>query len=327
MDCEETMIANAENIKRANPKGVTWVYCNSVEALPWLTHVREKLEDPQYSGFFMAKAGCVPRSGHYICGPNATDNLYHDFEQTPQGACGVGVECGEYVFDHRNSSLQAWLLNDYFMDAKTGGNNPNVDGFYVDDSWSTAGPSEMDSDAVQKMGMSTQDVQDMIAAWTANQNAWRETVLDNGLFEWFLFYGTQQNAPGWDQTKPWDTCASYMRANCGPNTPPQNGTLFFGFSRIEHHEQWPLPHPTEDIAAFLLTRGPYAYIGYGWVGCADSSGSMPFTKPPELMQEYGMPLGDCTETNPGVFQREYSRASVTLDCNQFKGHIDMKDEV
>eukprot|EP00730_Choanoeca_flexa_P007319 TRINITY_DN12312_c0_g1_i1.p5 TRINITY_DN12312_c0_g1~~TRINITY_DN12312_c0_g1_i1.p5 ORF type:complete len:141 (+),score=4.70 TRINITY_DN12312_c0_g1_i1:2899-3321(+) len=105
MDCEETMIANAENIKRANPKGVTWVYCNSVEALPWLTHVREKLEDPQYSGFFMAKAGCVPRSGHYICGPNATDNLYHDFEQV----CTYGLMCESSWYIH----MVAWVAHSH----------------------------------------------------------------------------------------------------------------------------------------------------------------------------------------------------------------------
>ena len=43
----------------------------------------------------MPKANRSTAPGVYLCGPNATDNLYHDFEETPSGDCGVGVECGE----------------------------------------------------------------------------------------------------------------------------------------------------------------------------------------------------------------------------------------
>ena len=57
----------------------------------------------------MPKKGCMPSPGHYTCGANATDNLYHDFEQTPHGDCGKGIECGEYVFNHRNASLRPVL--------------------------------------------------------------------------------------------------------------------------------------------------------------------------------------------------------------------------
>ena len=45
-----------------------------------------------------------------------------------------------------------------FLGKATGGGNAAVSGFYVDDDWGTRGPSEMDKDAVAKMGMSTADV-------------------------------------------------------------------------------------------------------------------------------------------------------------------------
>ena len=67
------------------------------QALPWMTAVREKLEDPAWWGFFMPF-----KNAH---GTNASTNLYHDFEQTTAGDCGVGVECGEYVWNHRNGSM------------------------------------------------------------------------------------------------------------------------------------------------------------------------------------------------------------------------------
>ena len=88
------------------PGGRVWVYRNSVKALPWFTSVREKLEDPAYwgacvgrgsrscthpvfshlcmypaPGWFLAFKNCTDGRGGYLCGPNATQNLYHDFEQ------------------------------------------------------------------------------------------------------------------------------------------------------------------------------------------------------------------------------------------------------
>jgi hypothetical protein len=75
----------------------------------------------------------MPTPGEYVCGPNATQNLYHDFEQTPHGDCGLGVECGEYVFNHLNTSLTDFLLGEYFFGTANGAGNPVVDGFYVDD--------------------------------------------------------------------------------------------------------------------------------------------------------------------------------------------------
>ena len=143
------MLRNAEAIKKINPNAITWVYRNGIKALPWFTDVREKLTDKAYWGWFMAKKGCNPSPGEYVCGDNATGNLYHDFEQTPHGDCGVGVECGEYVFDHRNASIRQWLIDTVFLGNETGGGNPAVQGFYVDDGWSPSGPSEMDKDAVR----------------------------------------------------------------------------------------------------------------------------------------------------------------------------------
>ena len=30
----------------------------------------------------------------------------------------------------------------------------------------------------------------------------------------------------------------------------------------------PLTAPVQDIANFLLVRGPYAFLGHGWLGCS-----------------------------------------------------------
>lgn len=133
MDNEEDMSTTAEAIKLVDPQTLVFVYRNGAKALPWFTTVRKLLEDKSQWGLFMPLAGCMPSPGNYVCGPNATQNLYHDFEQSPRNVtgdlCGVGVECGEYVFNHLNSSLTDFLLGDYFFGV-TGGGNALIDGFY-----------------------------------------------------------------------------------------------------------------------------------------------------------------------------------------------------
>eukprot|EP00039_Didymoeca_costata_P021308 m.344156 g.344156 ORF g.344156 m.344156 type:complete len:509 (-) comp23899_c0_seq1:13-1539(-) len=74
-----------------------------------------------------------------------------------------------------------------------------------------------------------------------------------------------------------------------------------------------------DLAAFLLIRGDYAWLGHGWHGCsqppASEGGGYPF--PPLLNDDYGTPLGLCAETSSdsGVFKREYTKSTVQVDCN------------
>lgn len=80
MTAEEDMVANMAAVKAVDPSTLTWVYRNGAKALPWHTSVRTLLEDRANWGIFMPLAGCMPSPGHYVCGPNATQNLYHDYE-------------------------------------------------------------------------------------------------------------------------------------------------------------------------------------------------------------------------------------------------------
>jgi len=160
-----------------------------------------------------------------------------------------------------------------------------------------------------------------LGAWAASHVVVR---ISSPVLQWFLFYGGQQTAPGQNQTCGQCTCQSYLEKNCGPASPSQNGTLFYGFSRVTHHQAWPLPSPEQDLAAFLLSRGPYAYFGYGWTGCADAS--HPFDRPAALDADYGVPQGFCAQTAPGsgVWTREYSKATITLDCGRWEATITPK---
>jgi hypothetical protein len=41
-----------------------------------------------------------------------------------------------------------------------------------------------------------------------------------------------------------------------------------------------------------------------------------------LAADYGIPSGTAKESAPGVFTREWSKASVTVDCNAYTSKIE-----
>ena len=46
-------------------------------------------------------------------------------------------------------------------------------------------------------------------------------------------------------------------------------------------------------------------------------------RPKEFNGDYGAPLSSCTQSAPGVFLRQWSKANVTIDCNALQGRIDV----
>jgi hypothetical protein len=494
MDCEERLVEQAALVKSVNPTAKVWVYRNLVKALPWYTSVREKLLDPQYSGFFLkfnqsksAPPPHVPKCAESLVGgPTKCSEFYHDQEQTPRNGkgytpppppfnpgpttwtlynpgngvsgehpadnlsiwlapgpatdyatyeacqlaadtamqtnsairmftwwappptsttsgtcwfhnhvemsrggsyspeaghvmgykgpaadaparentganyntcigdcdCGDGLPCGEYLWDHRNGSmLQNFLVNEFVLNPTTGLKNPNVDGFYFDDGWTnkpapvpswapktyrqcdmwkTGGATEEDFYCVADMGLSQADV-NLI---TQNHNDLMAKVFDavvaNGGFAWPLL--TSRSA-SLDLKNPKPTCAADLRARCSAKGSYHNDTLMFEFTRKTFHDAFPLPYVEQDVAQFLLVRGPYAYIGHSWMGCIQPSGYVTgnstkgYDRPAALDIDYGEPVdATCTETAPqsGVFVRNWSKASVKMDCNSYEGTITMK---
>lgn len=140
MNCEEDLVSQAALVAAQGSGGHVFSYFNLVKALPWYTSVREKLEDPAYSGFFLKfkPGGSLPNGSYYVpnCdttfSPPLCSAFYHDQEQTPavpspsnpnpDGSCvehcyvGNHTPVGEYLWDHRNGSmLRSFLINDVLL--------------------------------------------------------------------------------------------------------------------------------------------------------------------------------------------------------------------
>jgi len=338
MDCEERLMTQAAMVKAVNPQAKVWVYRNLVKALPWFSSVRTKITDPAYSGWFLK---FKPNGPYHV--PNCDKNynpplcsdLYHDQDQTPQhpsgdGSCTKpcdcgGVPCGEYLWDHRNDSLREFLINEFLL-GPTGLGDPNVSGFYLDDGWANTsqpvapwepqpmgfcdhspigGATEEDYRCTEDMGLTQADTTAITDGWQRTMQAVQKAVINAGGFAW-QFTTSFVGAP----TKV--TCASWFR---GPGKSYASQATIMQFTNAT---QRPLPAVNEDLATFLLVRGPYAWLGYGWVGCITD-----YEFPSQLSQDFGKPTESSYSEvgTSGVFTRKWSKATVSFDCNAWKGSV------
>ena len=180
----------------------------------------------------------------------------------------------------------------------------------------------MSPGAIEAIGLSPSDVDDLVAAFTVSFHAKINATVRAGGFVFDML-----NTAGWPETNATSapaTCATLLRDFCGEDGPAQTAPLLLELSRVNHTSPWPLPWPDQNLASFLLVRGPYAWLGYIWSNCHDPS---TFVRPPSFDVDYGTPLNFCSETAPasGVFTRNYTLADVALDCGSFTSTIVMKE--
>ena len=83
------------------------------------------------------------------------------------------------------------------------------------------------------------------------------------------------------------TCATSLRSLCSATSPAQTRYLKYAFSPGGcQGDPSNLVSPLQDIANFLLVRGPYALLGHGWLGC-----SREYQVPEQINWDYGVPNG------------------------------------
>jgi len=140
---------------------------------------------------------------------------------------GGPIACS--LFDHRNASLQQWLVDDYIGGAE-GIGNKDVAGIFLDDTWTPQGPTEEDDRAVKDTGLGRNDVSDMMVAYGENLRAVQKSVIDSGAMNWQLM---NNSAPlSGPPFGPGESCTRFMReVACVDNSTLEDAPLFFGFER------------------------------------------------------------------------------------------------
>lgn len=153
------------------------------------------------------------------------------------------------------------------------------------------GPSEIEQHCLIDMDLDEEEVADITAAWKETMTAVYTAVLDHGGFSWPSFSGGGITAAN---------CASELRASCKPDAYQQTSAMMFEVALADHGPS-NLTQPTQDLAAFLVSRGPYAWIGTSWVGCEPTNGveggriNQTYARPAEWDVDYGTPNGLCSE--------------------------------
>lgn len=351
MNDEELLFEQVKMTTAATANATVWVYRCSVYAYPWYTSVRTILDDPAYSDWFIkfTQEGpwYSPKCDNNYDPPKCTD-YFHMQEQSPDyphgdgdcasPACDCGTKpCGFYLWNHSSTTVvkgqtfQDWFIHSYMFNEV--GQSDLVSGFFWDDFW--PGPDGRWPDAkpnvTEDTGLTKQDLIDGTAAYWDNMAALQNYTLEKGKFSWQMLWtggdpeGRGGTCPGPLVTS--DKCASELRSLCSASSPQhKDRTMMYSFGPGHCHncrDQLPVDPPQlqEDLANFLLVRGPYAYLGHGWLGCSHT-----YIFPPELNLDYGEPTELCKETAPGseIFVRDWTKATVQMDCNTFTPTLTMK---
>jgi len=237
-------------------------------------------------------------------------------------ACDVGptLPVGEYVFDPRSwnvsiggRTLGQWWLEEYLF-SPTGAGNPNITGFYFDDSIDASGLcSELDSHQLADLGYSDGEGAQIASAYKSNFAFIYAELVRRGAYTEQQF--TTVGPPG-----NMAQCNKLMRDSlCNSDSPTL--TLLV---RINDD------NPLVSFATYLLGRGDYGFFGHTWQGCGSPDVNQPTRYPSwhaDLYDaDYGVPLAaTCHETSPGsgVFERPWSKSFVSIDCSTLAVNITM----
>ena len=210
------------------------------------------------------------------------------------------------------------------------------------------GAGDLSGSEIPDCGLGFQDSMDMYTAWVANMQPMVKNILDHKGFIWQMTNGGSDavwqavsgctTCNGSWAVESQATCAATLREACSETSKQQLGALNYQI-KLNKTTGAVDPHFQQHLASFMLMRGKFAWFGCkysslprlsqterrcfadGWVGC-----SRPYTRPPELDRDYGVPHGICRETSPGsgVFERDWSKAKVKMDCNTWTGTIEHK---
>lgn len=288
--------------------------------------------------------------------PPKCSGFYHDQDQTPEhpgggepypvdGACkeqcdcGPVNPCGEYIFDHRGGEVEGrtfrdWYISEYMITSETllhknpqTGEPQPIGLGWLDDIMGIDGPSEEDKHYVADTGASPEEMKAQVDAYQESMLELTKKVVPMGGFWWQLMdkHGNEHSV--WPKLHLVEMdvamCKSTLREHCVPKPKFWNRMQLYTVPKAG--EGLTAANFTDYTAEFLLTRGPYAILGYSWHGCTNGNHSRPRAK--EWDEDFGEPLDSgaaCQETgaDTGVFMRKWSKATVQWDCNARRGKID-----
>ena len=214
---------------------------------------------------------------------------------------------GQFFWDFRNTDAQ-----DYFAETVVlaGVSHDAVDGTFTDD----PGGYGQEHPAVQAMVQLTQgEIADL---QRGTQRAWTKALALATKAGRYFPQAYRLTPPfEFNTTAPGiASCTSWMRRQCG--TPANEST------QVYPQAAGALSAARMAIGAFLVSRGPYSYLGAPYATINQGDWSDPVFQLHRL--DTGEPKGACTEAPIGVFSRVWSRGNAAVDCTTATATLEFK---
>jgi hypothetical protein len=347
-DAEERLVEQCRRVKAVNNNTRCLIYRNTALALEWLSSQRRVMARSHADFFlrFQDMAGCdaagpctwapVPGRPNYTHagtlhgGPHCCpfDRVYCEQGGTTNLSHWRGQE--QFFWNFSSTELQAWFVEHFFATNGTH-RSPHVDGFFSDD---VKGLPEEHPDAVARLGIRASELQALQRATQLTWNRAMERVVSEGGWLWQMFgasdYANAAPVVGGGSVEATATCSAQMRLLCSAES--QKRPLLMGVAG----NCCELPSAGDSgsasagrcdklvscnrggnhtLAAFLVTRPPFGYIGAGWLYCDSVGSPSKHLRDPLWNLNTGTPLEGCMEHAPGVFSRRWSGGLASLDCN------------
>lgn len=165
-----------------------------------------------------------------------------DGECIEQCDCGTVNPCGEYIFDHRSTtivdgqSFREWFINDYMISNETLTHKNPITGEpamislgWMDDSMQPTGPTEEDPNYIADTGATPQQMQDQVDAYRTTITQFNEAVYAAGGFTWMMMdWGGARLNTGINNTTDTATCKTILASSCVPA--PSRWNRFQGYA-------------------------------------------------------------------------------------------------
>jgi hypothetical protein len=289
-----TLVEQCRRIKAVDPTTKCFVYRNTELALEWLEPHRAVMDDPAFSAFFLQFQPGNPSNT-----PPGT--IYNEDAGSP----ATGAR--QFFWNYSNGDAFEYVLG-VSEQGELATGSEFVDGTFLDDS--QAIPQEHPN-APANIGLSA--VQ-LLLLQNASYNFFNAAVAQlaaSGTFIWQGFNGLEEGDPDGVGVSPTSaSCQTYMEQVCDP-----------AWQQVPRTMQWPSAQADKlpVLAAFLVGRGPYDFIGYGWYGSGVVG--LPAWDPIWDAYTVGEPTGLCAQTAPGVFSRSWTRGTSTLNCNTWSADL------
>ena len=226
-----------------------------------------------------------------------------------RGDCNTTANGASFGFYYNYSSpgTSDWRVADTVAFVTAGGPG-GADGLFTDEM--EMFPGDAGDDVLRWVGTTEADAQAQQAAGQLLHQRMIDALVADGKYMWHAFQAGNDIGPNTNNNTIGGVaidaayCAQWMAQRCNTGWVNERAITV----------QFDPFHVNVSVASFLVVRPAYAWLGYGagvWTPRWNDA----------FLWDVGLPVGNCTQTAPGVFEREWTYGTARVDCNSYSATV------